>query len=125
MWIDDWLSSTEIAQMTAGEERGYLRLLLHAWKPNPATGKPPCALPNDDRALASMARLTEEEWQRSGTVLRRQFRLIGGGHWLRNQRQWKEWQAMVRQTALKREAGRKGGQRSAARRSQDGRHPSD
>jgi uncharacterized protein YdaU (DUF1376 family) len=50
-YIDDWLSSKKIDLMDAGEERGYLRLLLRA-----AT-EPDCGLPNDDAQLAVFSKL--------------------------------------------------------------------
>jgi uncharacterized protein YdaU (DUF1376 family) len=53
-YVEDWLSSTAIDLMTAAEERGYLRLLLHAWK------NPDCGLPNDDRILAHLSKLETE-----------------------------------------------------------------
>jgi uncharacterized protein YdaU (DUF1376 family) len=66
-YVEDWLSSTAIDLMTAAEERGYLRLLLHAWK------NPDCGLPNDDRILAHLSKL-ETEWQTgSGEVVRAEF----------------------------------------------------
>jgi len=66
-YVEDWLSSTAIDLMTAAEERGYLRLLLHAWK------NPDCGLPNDDRVLAHLSKL-ERAWQTgSGAVIRAEF----------------------------------------------------
>lgn len=66
-FVEDWLSSTAIKLMTAGEERGYLRLLLHSWK------NPDCGLPNDDRALAQLSELGDAWAAGSGAVLRREF----------------------------------------------------
>ena len=51
LYVDDWLSSTAIELMTAAEERGYLRLLMHAWK------SPDCGLPKDDKTLAQLSKL--------------------------------------------------------------------
>ena len=66
-YVEDWLSSTAIDLMTAAEERGYLRLLLHAWK------APDCGLPNDDRVLARLSRLDGEWHTGSGAVVRSEF----------------------------------------------------
>lgn len=66
-YVEDWLSSTAIDLMTGAEERGYLRLLLHAWK------APDCGLPNDDRVLARLSRLDGEWHTGSGAVVRSEF----------------------------------------------------
>jgi uncharacterized protein YdaU (DUF1376 family) len=66
-YVEDWLSSTAIDLMTAAEERGYLRLLLHAWK------SLDCSLPNDDRVLARLSRLDGEWHTGSGAVVRSEF----------------------------------------------------
>jgi len=69
LYCNDWLSSTAISLMTAGEERGYLRLLLHAWKAED------CGLPDDDDVLAQLSKLGRA-WSKngkSGAVLRAQF----------------------------------------------------
>lgn len=68
MYVDDWLSSTAIALMTAAEERGYLRLLMHSWK------SPDCGLPNDDKTLAQLSKLGGAWRGKSGDVLRAQFK---------------------------------------------------
>jgi uncharacterized protein YdaU (DUF1376 family) len=72
LYTADWLSSTAIELMTAGEERGYLRLLIHAWQ------SPDCGLPDDDRILAVLSKLGAEWEAGSGAVLRRQFVPRGG-----------------------------------------------
>jgi len=67
LYIDDWLGSTNIALMDAYEERGYLRLLLHAAK------QPDCGLPNDPEFLAKLSKLGAR-WERgSGERLMRCF----------------------------------------------------
>jgi uncharacterized protein YdaU (DUF1376 family) len=67
LYVDDWLSSTAIDLMSAAEERGYLRLLMHAWK------SPDCGLPNDSPALAKLSKLGGGWQGKSGDVLRAQF----------------------------------------------------
>jgi len=55
--------------MTAAEERGCLRLLMHAWKAED------CGLPDNDEVLAQLSKLGRA-WSRngkSGEVLRAQF----------------------------------------------------
>jgi uncharacterized protein YdaU (DUF1376 family) len=69
LYVDDWLSSTTIELMSAAEERGYLRLLLHAWKADD------CGLPDDDATLARLSKLGKS-WSRnskSRATLRGQF----------------------------------------------------
>ncbi len=66
-YVDDWLSCTAIDLMTAAEERGYLRLLLHAWK------TPDCGLPDDDRVLAHLFKLGDAWHSGSGSVVRAEF----------------------------------------------------
>jgi uncharacterized protein YdaU (DUF1376 family) len=64
IYIDDWTSSTKIALMNGDEERGYLRLLMYAWK------QPDCGLPDDDKSL-SVISLLGKKWMRgSGAKLR-------------------------------------------------------
>ena len=67
LYVDDWLSSTAIDLMTAAEERGYLRLLMHAWKAED------CGLPDDDSVLAVLSKLGGAWKGKSGAVLRAQF----------------------------------------------------
>jgi uncharacterized protein YdaU (DUF1376 family) len=66
-YVEDWLSSTAIDLVSAAEERGYLRLLLHSWK------NPRCGIPNDDRVLAHLSKLNKAWYRKSGAVLRAQF----------------------------------------------------
>ncbi len=56
-YVDDWLSSKRVNEMDAHEERGYLRLLLHAAK------EPDCGLPDDPKRLALMSKLGAQ-WNR-------------------------------------------------------------
>ena len=72
LYVDDWLSSTAIDLMTAAEERGYLRLLMHAWKMED------CGLPDDARVLAQLSKLGAAWKGKSGAVLRAQFEERGG-----------------------------------------------
>jgi len=61
-YANDWLSSTQIACMSAEEERGYLRLLCHAWN------DPDCSLPDDDEVLARLS-LMGENWTKGSSCL--------------------------------------------------------
>ena len=67
LYVDDWLSSTSIDLMSAAEERGYLRLLMHAWK------APDCGLPDDDSTLSKLSKLGGGWRGQSGEGVRAQF----------------------------------------------------
>lgn len=81
--VDAWLSSTDVSMMSAVEERGYLRLLLHAWK------QEDCGLPDDDGALAALS-LIGDAWRKSSAKIRRCFEARDGR--LYNARLLKEWE---------------------------------
>lgn len=80
--VDDWLSSTDISLMSAEEERGFLRLLLHAWK------QEDCGLPDDDDVLARLS-LIGAGWKKAAAKIRRCFDSRDGR--LFNARLLKEW----------------------------------
>lgn len=66
-YIDDWLSSKHVRRMDAYEERGYLRLLLHA------ASEPDCGLPTDPVELADIS-LLGEQWFEPTKDLSKRFR---------------------------------------------------
>lgn len=80
--VDAWLSSTDVSMMSAVEERGYLRLLLHAWK------QPDCGLPDDDEVLASLS-LIGAGWPKAAGKIRRCFEVRDGR--IYNRRLLEEW----------------------------------
>lgn len=61
-YASDWLGSSHIALMSAEQERGYLRLLLHQWN------SPGCCLPDDDDVLARLS-LMGQGWFNGGSAL--------------------------------------------------------
>jgi len=61
-YASDWLGSTNVALMDAEQERGYLRLLCHAWN----SGE--CALEDDDETLAKLS-LMGQRWFNGGSTL--------------------------------------------------------
>ena len=63
---NDWLSSKKIILMSPAEEGAYIRLLCHAW------ADPDCALPDDDKKLATLSRLGSD-WKAASTTLRACF----------------------------------------------------
>lgn len=66
-YVDDWLSSPNVALLSLEEEGAYLNLLMRAWK------QPDCGLPNDDAALAAWSKLGAAKWKKSGARLRALF----------------------------------------------------
>ena len=100
LYTADWLSSTAIELMTAGEERGYLRLLMHAWQ------SPDCGLPDDNRTLAVLSKLGAEWEAGSGAVLRRQF--VARGARLFNERLLEEREHQRQYRQSRSDASRKG-----------------
>lgn len=71
LYVDDWLSSLDIAVMTPAEEGAYIRLLCYAWQ------DPKCRLPNNDEELAKLSRLGQEWHNGSGARIRKCFRVVG------------------------------------------------
>jgi hypothetical protein len=113
MYVDDWLSSSRIELMDAHEERGYLRLLLHAWK------QPDCGLPTDDLTLAAWSKMGPQ-WMRE--TADRKFRVSGvtSGQKVRacfverngrlfNERQFREWENQLAYVEKQKDNGKRGG----------------
>lgn len=61
-----WITSPDVAAMTAAQEGAFLRLLAFASRSKD------CALPNDDEVLGKLSKLGDE-WSTTGLVVRRQF----------------------------------------------------
>jgi uncharacterized protein YdaU (DUF1376 family) len=56
LYVGDYIADT--AHLSAAESGAYLHLLMHYW----STGTPP---PDDDRALARIAKMSAAEWRRA------------------------------------------------------------
>ena len=69
-YVNDWLSSTNIALMTPAEEGAYIRLLAHMWNDSD------CCLPNDDEILARLSRLNEGWFNGGSTVVKKCFKFF-------------------------------------------------
>lgn len=67
VYVDNWISSRHIRRMDADEERGLLRLILHAAK------EPDGGLPSDRIELADIA-LLYEQWDQQTIKQRKRFR---------------------------------------------------
>lgn len=86
--VDDWLSSTDIAAMSADEERGLMHLLMHQWKSLMKTG---AGLPDDEVSLARWALCSLRTWRkRLGPRLMKLFTVVGGR--LHNERLAREFE---------------------------------
>ncbi|MFC2248766.1 DUF1376 domain-containing protein [Labrys portucalensis] len=59
LYVADYLSAT--SHLNAAESGAYLHLIMHYWQ----KGK----LPNDDRLLARIAKMSEREWAKSKPVI--------------------------------------------------------
>ena len=112
-YVDDWLSSGRIELMDAHEERGYLRLLLRAWK------DPDCSLPIDDVTLASWSKMGVQWFKETADRSLRMAELTSGAKVkacfreekgrLINDRQRKEWNYQRQVNEKRAASGRKGG----------------
>lgn len=56
--VDDWLGSFTVEEMSGDAVKAYVYLLCRSWHETPIA-----TLPNDDRRLAKMAKLTTEQWE--------------------------------------------------------------
>jgi len=68
IYIGDYLADT--MHLTGAEHGAYFLLILHYWRSGP--------LPDDDRALAAIARFERQEWETIGPVVRRFFKASDG-----------------------------------------------
>lgn len=59
LWIADYLADT--AHLNAAQSGAYLHLIMHYWNHG--------GLPNDDRQLAQIARMTRGEWRKNRAVI--------------------------------------------------------
>jgi len=97
LYVGDYLAST--SHLTVTEHGCYLLLIMHYWTNG--------GLPNDERLLARIAKMTPEEWGASRPVIRPFF----SDDW-----KHKRIDFELAETARLSAAGRTGGLASAARR---------
>ena len=57
-FVRDWLCSRKVLRMSGDGVKAYMYLLAESWLQEPRA-----TLPMDDNELASMARVTQEQWQ--------------------------------------------------------------
>ena len=88
-YVNDWLSSKNVARMTLEQQGAYIRLLCYAWDDED------CGLDDDDDELAFLSGLKEGWFKGSSTVLRRCFEAKDGRLYnvrlLEERQKQKEW----------------------------------
>jgi uncharacterized protein YdaU (DUF1376 family) len=102
LYVRDIISSDTIERLHEEDPRGvaaYLYLLCKSWIQDP-----PATLPDDQKELRRMARLTPEEWARIWPIMSPKFVSDGNGR-LYNERLHSTWERQQE----RRTSGRKGG----------------
>ena len=111
VWVDAWLTSQRVNAMRPAARSGFFDLLCNAWN-----ATPPCTVPDDDYALAQLARLNGE-WAVHAAAIRAMFEPVPGhpGR-LRNPMQWAVYEDAQARHRMVTEAARKAGLASAEKR---------
>ena len=102
-YVRDWLCSASVARMTGDQVKAYINLLCAAWLEDE------CAtLPNDDIALAALARVDTYTWNQIKEPVLAKFSLLPSGR-LYNDRQMAELEKQIsyREAALQREESKR------------------
>lgn len=102
LYWKDWLTGESILPMTPEQECAFFRLLLHAWG-----SSQPCTLPDDERALAQMAKQPLARWRKIRGPVMDQFVMVDGR--LRNPKQWSVYVDAIAHRERRAAAGSKGG----------------
>ncbi len=101
-YINDFLGSGRVAAMTTEQVGAYVLLLLHQAQPDDGM------LPDDDKALARLARLTLAKWRRISPEIMECFQREGGRVW--NERMKEEIEYQKNHKAGRSDSGRKAAQ---------------
>lgn len=102
LYVRDIISSDMIERLHDEDPRGvgaYLYLLCRSW-----IQEPPVTLPDDEKELRRMARLSVEEWDRIWPIMKSKFVSDGNGR-IYNERLFATWERQQE----RRKSGRKGG----------------
>ena len=97
LYVGDYLAST--SHLSTEEHGAYLLLLMHYWK----TGKP---LPDDDKKLANIARLSPDDWLNIKQTIS-EFFVIDNGEWSQ-QRLERDRERAIHNRRVASEKGHKG-----------------
>lgn len=105
VYIADWMSSRTIATMNAEQERGFMRLLMHAW----LSGD--CSLHDDDSELAALSLMGKKWLGPEGRKVRECFtkKRIGKETKLVNKKLYLLWKERRKHAEKSREGGLKSG----------------
>lgn len=105
LWVEDWINSTKIPELTLEQEAIYMRLLIRQWMANDGF------LSTNQNALANWTRLDARRWNAVGKPILDKFFVRENGHYVNRKlrEQWEEAQKVV--NAMKR-----GGKRGARQR---------
>lgn len=104
IWTDAFIADT--MHLDAAETGAYIMLIICAWR------SPDCAIPNDDKKLARMARCSDRQWkQLRETVLG--FWALGDDGMLRQKRLTSVRENVEKTVAQRRESGARGGHAKA------------
>lgn len=96
LYIGDYLADT--GHLTTLQHGAYLLLLMHEWRTGP--------LPDDDEALATIAKVDAATWRKIGPVLRRFYEVCPEG--LSQKRLAKERRNATEHSEKRSAAGKKG-----------------
>ena len=107
--VPAFLASESAACMSNEQLGAYFRLLMHAWQ-----GRPPCTIPDDDRALARLAGMTLRRWRTAGDLVRAKF-VETDGKRLINNKLAKQYDVAARRHQVAVARARAGGRARARR----------
>lgn len=106
----DRLTSDELVEAMTTEEFGaYIFLMCKAWKSNP-----PCTLPQDDRTLAKLARMTDRDWKRVKDRVLAPWKVNPEGR-IYQKRLLEVYQEVMQKVEKNKANGAKGGKAKAAK----------
>src|SRR5690606_29918363 len=95
LWTDAYLADTR--HLSTVEHGAYLLLLMEAWR------RPSCSLPDDDRLLARLAGLSDDEWLKIKGIVLDFWQYDGRRKEWRQLRLVKERDFLVNQSASQRD----------------------
>jgi len=102
MYPGDFLGSTDVALMTTEQIGAFCLFLMHSWKSDP-----PCMLPNDDRKLRILSKMTEQQWaEQKGDVLKK---FKSKGEYIYNSRLYSIYEEQQQKHVRRVTAGKLGG----------------
>lgn len=101
-YAQDFLSSAIIAIMTAEEVGGYTMLLAYSW-----TQAKPCYLPNDEKTLQVLSKLSPENFSKSKSIILKNFK--EKGDFIYNEKLLGIYKDLIKRRKSMSDNGKKGG----------------